>query len=445
MTSSAQPTPTPWLRGCVCVLLGVGLQLQQPTLSGPITYMLLMATGLVLFALLAINSGVVFQLRLRLVRALVPVLVPVSGSHAQAWRAGLILLALALMGFASTGWRASAKAAQALPASLEGRDLVLTGRIAAMPQVSEMGWRLRFEVEQAELNGSRVQVPQRVDLGWYNAGGVQRAWPDVRASDRWQFTVRLKAPHGSRNPHGFDFELWLWEQGVGANGYVRDGPKDVAPKRLDTTWYHPVERARQAVRDRIFAHARTTPDAVAPAGAPVPAPRLEGVVAALVVGDQRAISQNDWDVFRATGVAHLMSISGLHITLFAWAMAAVLRAVWRLSPWLCLRLPAPQAAMLGGLVLAGLYALFSGWGVPAQRTVGMLAVAVLLRCSGLRWPWTLVWALAALGVVLADPWALMQAGFWLSFVAVGVLLASDARDQGAQPLLHRAWQMLREQ
>ncbi|MGP1630644.1 MAG: DNA internalization-related competence protein ComEC/Rec2, partial [Giesbergeria sp.] len=151
------------------------------------------------------------------------------------------------------------------------------------------------------------------------------------------------------------------------------------------------------------------------------------VVAALVTGDQHAIDRSDWNVFRATGVAHLVSISGLHITLFAWLAAQLVGALWRRAPRLCLAFPAPSAGLLGGVLLATLYALFSGWGVPAQRTVLMLAVVVGLRLAGRRWPWPLVWLLACAAVVLCDPWALRQAGFWLSFVAVGVLFAINPR------------------
>ncbi|SFC44465.1 competence protein ComEC [Polaromonas sp. OV174] len=140
-------------------------------------------------------------------------------------------------------------------------------------------------------------------------------------------------------------------------------------------------------------------------------------------------------MFRATGVAHLMSISGLHITMFAWAASWLIGALWRrsarLTPRLCLALPASRAGALGGLLLAVLYALFSGWGVPAQRTIWMLATVVLLRQSGRQWPWGQTWLLAMAVVVALDPWALMQAGFWLSFVAVGVLFAAGPA-QGKQ-------------
>ncbi|MEP6792066.1 MAG: DNA internalization-related competence protein ComEC/Rec2, partial [Ramlibacter sp.] len=154
---------------------------------------------------------------------------------------------------------------------------------------------------------------------------------------------------------------------------------------------------------------------------------------ALVVGDQNAIDRADWDIFRATGVAHLMSISGLHITMFAWVAALVIGWLWRRSSRLCLAVPAQHAALLGGLALAAAYALFSGWGVPSQRTIWMLATVGLLRLSGRRWPWPHVWLLACAVVLAIDPWAMLQAGFWLSFVAVGVLFATDVGAQDGRP------------
>jgi len=200
-----------------------------------------------------------------------------------AWRAPWLLAVATAAAFGLCATRAALYAEGALPAELEGRDLVLTGRVAAMPQHGELGPRFRFEVEEAQAGGQPVRVPRRVLLSWY--GGVSRgdagvfdlqaAAPDLRAGDRWRFVVRLRAPHGNVNPHGFDYELWLWEQGLQATGYVRAGPRDPPAQRLGPTGRHPVERARQAVRDAI--HARVADPAAA------------GVLAALVVGDQNAI------------------------------------------------------------------------------------------------------------------------------------------------------------
>jgi competence protein ComEC len=342
----------------------------------------------------------------------------------------------ALIGFGATGLRAAVFMQQALDPALQGRDITVTGLIAAMPQRSEAGLRLRMEVESAQLGGQPVTLPPSIYLGWYSgfAGSelmedsVQRSPAALKAGERWRMTVRLKAPHGGSNPHGFDFELWLWEQGLQATGYVRAGPKDTPPQRLASTWWHPVEQVRQRVRDAIFARL------AGGVGGEEARERLRlaGVVAALVVGDQQAIDRADWDVFRATGVAHLMSISGLHVTMFAWVATWLLGWLWRRSSRLCLTLPAQSAGLLGGVLLATAYAVFSGWGVPSQRTIWMLATVSLLRLSGKRWPWPLVWMLSCAVVVALDPWALLQAGFWLSFVAVGVLFATDSGTNRAE-------------
>ena len=348
-----------------------------------------------------------------------------------------------VLAFSQAGARASHYAQSALNPALEGRTLHVVGIVANLPQRMEDSARFRFAVESARDNdGARVQLPPQLLLGWYGSrlngsvDKVQAPPTDLRPGDRWQFAVRLKAPHGHINPHGFDYELWLWEQGLQATGYVRNGAKDAPPQWLGSTWAHPVERLRQRVRSAL--DARVADRATA------------GIVAALLVGDQAAIERADWDVFRATGVAHLMAISGLHITGLAWLAAVCVGWLWRRSdvwsprkPW-SLRLPAPIAASACAAMVALAYAVFTGWGVPAQRTVWMLGVVTLLRVYGLRWPWVQVW-LSVCAVVLAlDPWALMQAGFWLSFVAVGVLFASGSHAP-ANTLWAAAQRMWREQ
>ncbi len=339
-------------------------------------------------------------------------------------------------GFGLTGLRAALYLSDTLAPALEGRDVLVTGVVANLPQRNEAGVRFRLKLESAQLDGRELHLPARLDVAWY--GGAFAAVPaaapgdvalelnrlpaDVRAGERWRLRVRLKAPHGSRNPHGFDYELWLWEQGVQATAYVRASAKDPPPERLEQTWHYPVTLARQVVRERIFAHLQEQQQRP-----------FAGMLAALVVGDQNAIERADWDVFRATGVAHLVSISGLHITMFAWGAAGVIGWLWRRSGRLCLVFPAPFAALFGGCVLACAYAWFSGWGVPAQRTCLMLATVALLRLSGARWPWPHVWMLACAVVVASDPWALLQPGFWLSFVAVGVLFATEFKAPPAHP------------
>jgi len=402
------------------LVAGTAAQLQQAALFGVPAY----GTSLVL----GLGAAAVLQ-RLR-------------GWMPLPWSWIAHVLAFAVLAFGLTGWRAVVFQSQALAPRLEGRDLLIQGVVQAMPQRTDAGLRFRFRVERATDRGQPVRLPPLVLLGWYGGAGREADeaellggadLPVLWAGERWQMAVRLKAPHGSSNPSGFDYELWMWEQGLQANGYVRLSARDPPPRRLGQTGHHPVELARQHVRTRITARLGEGGQA--------------GWITALVTGDQNAIERADWNVFRATGVAHLMAISGLHVTMFAWLAATLVGAAWRRSTALSLRFAAPHAALIGGLLLAWAYALFSGWGVPAQRTIWMLCAIGLLRLSGRVWPWPVVWLLAGGVVLLVDPWAWLQAGFWLSFVAVGVLFASGGTvgEVGSGRLRRRIWSMVREQ
>ncbi|HEY9024611.1 MAG TPA: DNA internalization-related competence protein ComEC/Rec2, partial [Burkholderiaceae bacterium] len=339
-----------------------------------------------------------------------------AASAARVWpRAiGIGLIGAFALGFGVSGVRAALRLADALPAALEGRDLLVTGVVATLPQRSAAGLRFRFEVERAQRadDGAEVAIPELLSLGWYSGFHEDAALTvpqtELRAGQSWRFALRLRQPHGNLNPHGFDYELYLFEQGVRATGSVRDAP---APQLLHRAAGYPVERLRQRVRDAIDAS--------------VPDRRAAGLLAALAVGDQGAIERDDWALYRNTGIAHLVSISGLHITMFAWLAGAAIAALWRRSSRAALWMPTPLAARWGGLAFAFGYAVFSGWGVPSQRTIWMLGTVTALQTLGVRWPWPLVLLLAAVIVTAGDPWALLQPGFWLSFAAVGLLMASS--------------------
>ena len=390
LPKTTRPGPAvPWAGFGLAWLVGCGLQLQMAELWDWGPWAWLAGPALLLWPLAWWGRG-------------------------RTWGLMPLVLAAMALGWSTTHLRAQWRLAEALPPSLEGQDLVLVGTVASLPQEGPEGTRFVLAVESARHLGRPVSVPGRVALGWYRGfdddamlGGPSEP---VRAGQRWQLTARLKQPHGSLNPHGFDLELWLFEQGIRASGTVRSRPGDVA-RRLQDRAGHVVARARQDWRDAI--QARVNPPAVA------------GVLAALAMGDQAAIERDDWDLFRVTGVAHLMSISGLHITMLAWLGAWLVGWLWRLQPRLLLAVPAPMAAHWGGMCVALVYALLAGWGVPAQRTLWMIATVVVLRQLGLRWPMPAVMLAAAVVVTAVDPWALLQPGFWLSFVAVALLVVSE--------------------
>ncbi|MBI3095210.1 MAG: DNA internalization-related competence protein ComEC/Rec2 [Rhodocyclales bacterium] len=309
------------------------------------------------------------------------------------------------LGFVWAAGFAYLRLADELPPALEGRDIELTGVVAGLPQALERGVRFEFDVEQAAAG-----LPPHISLAWYRGRDEADAEASplipVRAGERWRFTVRLKRPHGNLNPHGFDYEAWLFERGIRATGYVRPH----SAERIDARVWRPgyaVEMLREAIRDRFHA---ALPDAP-----------YAGILIALAIGDQHAIDPALWQTFARTGITHLMSISGLHVTMLAGLAYALVNWLWRRSARLPLVIPAQQAATVGGFLAALLYCLLAGFAVPAQRTLYMLGVVALARLSTREIAGSRVLALALLLVLLLDPWAVLAAGFWLSFGAVALL------------------------
>lgn len=322
-------------------------------------------------------------------------------------------LAALCLGVAWAGWMAQLRMADALSVDDEGRDIEVVGVIAGLPDAIDNGLRFAFDVETAS-----AAVPSHVSLAWYRSQGRQ---PDevvpLRAGERWRFVVRMKRPHGNLNPHGFDFEAWLLERNIRATGSIKPHSQ---PQRLEPMVWRPgylVERLRQATRERFETA--------------LPGKPFAGILAALAMGDQRAIDADYWRTFSRTGTTHLMSISGLHVTMVAGLIAWIVGWLWRRSPRLPLRLPAQKAAVLAGFLGALGYSLLAGFAVPAQRTLYMLTVVALALWSGRRLAGRRVLGLALLAVLLLDPWAVLAAGFWLSFGAVALLFYAGNGRLGA--------------
>jgi competence protein ComEC len=283
--------------------------------------------------------------------------------------------------------------------------------VASLPEVTERGERFRFDVEK--ILTKEAKIPQHISLNFYretespkpeNAPALTNYF---HAGERWQFTVRLKRPHSTYNPHGFDFEGWALAENMRATGAIRNKS---GYKKFSNFVFKPsylIEIAREKVGNKITQALANKPYA--------------GVVRALVVGDDSQITQLQWDVFFKTGVGHLVSISGLHITMLAGLAFAVTAFIWRRVPSLVMRLPTRKAATIAGVFVALLYAGLAGWSVPTQRTIFMLLTfaAALLLARNLAI--SRVLAIALIVVVLCDPWAVIAPGFWLSFGAVALI------------------------
>jgi competence protein ComEC len=367
----------------------------------------------------------------------------------------------AALGFGYAAWRAEIRLARELPREWEGRDIVLTGTVRGLPMRDARGVRFAFDVESTSPYVERF--PDTVQLTWFSFGGHTSL--KLAPGERRTLVARLKRTHGNANFYLPDTEARLLERGIRAVGYVRSvrraGRVDSvsarvgregrgAPDMLDGSRVslrgalNAVDRARDAIRQRIVDVLGLPARGVAAPGNALSAwaksaPHT-GIVIALAIGAQDAISEEDWQRLRRTGTNHLMAISGLHIGSIAALAAALVAALWRRGFWLSaslpLRVPVPLAASFGGVLAAAAYAALAGLGIPAQRTLTMLIVATLAFATGRRVDSLLVLAWALAIVVLVDPWATLSASTALSFGAVAAIvfaLKSAGRIDDAPP------------
>lgn len=343
-----------------------------------------------------------------------------------------------LLGFIWTFYLSQSRLENLLPESLEGVNLIVDGVIDGLPQDTNEGrrftlkvisWRKAVgDVPNLIIDSSSTQIgfPKRISLGWYtprdffHIGGKLSpdfsAIPELIPGQRWLLPVKLKQPRGLLNPHAFDYELWMFMQNLGANGNVRisknSATNEIPLKLSDFHFdaYALVERVRWQLRRKIL-NAFSKEAAYA------------GVLVALVIGDQNSINQEDWKIFNATGIGHLISISGLHVTMLAGFGAFLAQFLWRRSN-LSMVLPAQKIGVLFGLLTAFIYSLLAGFQIPAQRTMFMVAILALALWTGRLMKAFDVWWWALLLVMFLNPWSIYTPGFWLSFAAVALILYS---------------------
>jgi len=308
----------------------------------------------------------------------------------------------ALLTFALATAVAAQQLAAEIPSTMEARALHVSGRIEGLPEPDRYGgWRLHLRpvLVKDSVNGNDWTPRGRWQL---NLRDPVMPLPGAECT----LTVRLKRPHGVANPGGFDYEAWLLSEGVTATGSARDAHCKGAPPGSVSRWS--VDRLRLSLRQHFQAS--------------FPAQETAGVVLALITGDRALVSAEAWERYAATGVIHLMAISGMHITMLAVVAAWLAWQLLRRVPRLGLRVPLHKPALLIGLLVALGYSLVAGFSVPTQRTLVMLAVVGLAQGAERRLPALQILGLAMLAVLLWWPLAVHAVGFWLSFGAVAILM-----------------------
>jgi competence protein ComEC len=303
-----------------------------------------------------------------------------------------------LLGTAWTLFRADAALSARLPLALEGEDIVVSGTVRGLPRVQDDSTRFDLVVGSAEHGGRPAPVSGLLRLSWYENA------PTLLACERWQLHVRLKRPRGLIDPGGFDFERYALGEGITATGSVRED----AANRVSGEAAFCVDRLRARISQGIV-------DAIGPGA-------TSNVLRALAFGDQQAMDEHEWNIARATGIPHLIAISGLHIALFAGFGVLIVRLLWKLMPRLTLRWPAPLIEAMASIVFAIGYALIAGLGLPTRRALVM--IGVLLAANLFRRTRAPVHGLAFAVITLLalDPLCVLSAGFWLSFVGVAWLM-----------------------
>lgn len=316
-----------------------------------------------------------------------PTLAALAAPALLPWRGRGLWSALAL-GALLTVLHAQQVLDERWPAVQHGSDHAVEGWVASLPEREGEAQRFRFEP-------ARGDFPRAIRVAWY------RAAQGVRAGECWRFTLRLRTPHGSLNPGGFDYEGWLLRQRVGATATVREGQRCIGERGA-------VLRLRQHVADQVRAALPQRPEAAS-------------LIAALTVGDDSGIGAADWELFRQTGTTHLVAISGFNIAIVAGVAFFLCRWLWALWPRLCLVLPAQRAGLAGSALLAGAYALLAGFEPPVQRAVVMLWLALAAVWFHRASRPSRVLALAWLAALAPDPLAIASPGLWLSFGAVAAI------------------------
>ena len=303
---------------------------------------------------------------------------------------------------------------QRLPLAQNKSIHEVTGIIASLPESSRDGVRFLFQADEAAKH-----IASRIQVNWYEerhrAGVLESSVPQLRAGERWRLQLVLRSPRGRVNFHGADAERWYFTEGIDALAYVQDGENI---RIAGPAWFN-LNHWRESVLAKLAENAGENP--------------AFRVLAALAIADRRGLHTRDREVLSATGTGHLLAISGLHIGLaavlgFYLGKLCLLLLFTGMQQRLAIVLP-----WLTAWSMALLYSALSGFGVSTQRALIMLTVATVAILSRRNVHPLQAWLIALSVVLMTDPFAPLRAGFWFSFIAVGVLMMLFIPRHGSMP------------
>ena len=317
-------------------------------------------------------------------------------------RGALCVLSLAILIGGHTRQALTEALADRLPAQFAGEVFLLRVEVEGLPERRFLerhdgaAEQVRF-LARGHADDPRWPGVKRLQLGWFDADTSA-----VQSGATLILRARLRPPVASLNEGGFDGERHALAHGIDARG-------SVVSMELATAAGGP-DYVREQLSSRLLRANQHRPQAAA-------------LLPALVTGDRRGLTDQHWQLLRTTGTAHLVAISGLHISLVAGLVWWLAR---RLISLLCCRGAGDQVvdrlALLPALLAAGGYAGLAGFSLPTQRALMMTLLVMACLLGGRRQsPWQVL-LLALLLVTVPMPLALLDSGFWLSFGAVAMLL-----------------------
>lgn len=349
----------------------------------------------------------------------------------------IILILVMTISLAWSTWRAQLRMADQLSSEHENVVSRIPFEITGM--IQDQGDSLRFEAEVLpnELSGVRLTgIPRHIQVVWQKSDAIP-IFQDVRPGQTWRAALIFRQPRGALNPHGFDYEAHLLSRNIRAIGRVRGRPVLLSEAPFSSMQVM-VAGARQYLRQSMRHYVGDM--------------TFGAVLIALAIGDQDSVKAEHWEIFNKTGITHLVSISGSHVTMLAAFGGLSMLWLWKRLRWggqaAAERIPAKVMAGIAALCVAWIYCLLAGWGVPARRTFFMLLVTGLVMCIRLPISASSVLCLAAAVVTVIDPWSPVATGFWLSFGAVAVLFyvgsQAHAVREDTLTFSQRCWKIFKE-
>lgn len=281
------------------------------------------------------------------------------------------------------------------------RHALLSGTVISVPNRTPNKTQFQFRIDTLNHQSARANI----------LVSCYQKCPMVQLGQHWILKAKIHKPRNYANPGSFDYVRWLTAQHISWLANLESGQTHRQIKVVPNHGYILFLREKLSQRlEKLHFQASSI-----------------GIVQALALGLTKNLNQPLWDLFRRTGTTHLMVISGAHIGLVAGFGFSLTKWLWCRLERFCLQIPAQQVAAIVGMVFALGYAILAGFAVPAQRS--FIACCVMLSRYFFNWRFSTwqAWRYALFLVLLIEPHAVYLSGFYLSFMAVAILVAINQR------------------